>query len=169
MFDDFGGGKCRVVDECARGRLRVRSPGTDCHDALFGLEHVTRTGHDEGRCAVGHGEHRLETPQDTIRPPVLGELDSRAGKVPLVLVELRFEAFEQRERIGGRARKPRQHTITVEAAHFARGRLHDDVSKRYLSVAAERDCAVSANGENRGSVKRFHICPCRRLFPLRVR
>ena len=74
-----------------------------------------------------------------------------------MLVELRFEALEQRERVGGRTGKSREHAVAVEAAHLARGRLDDDAAERHLAVAAERDGAVAANGKNRGSVKGFHV------------
>ena len=102
---------------------------------------------------VGHGEHRFETAQHAIGAPVLGELDRRAHQVALVLLELGLEALEQRERIGGGAGEARQHAILIEAADLARGGLDHDVAERHLAVAAERDDAVAADGENGGAVK----------------
>ena len=56
---------------------------------------------------------------------------STAGalQLPLVLVELGFEALEQRECIGGRAGESGEHAIVVEPAHLARGGLDDDVAR----------------------------------------
>ena len=73
-----------------------------------------------------------------------------------MLVELRLEALEQRERISGRPRKTGQHTIAVKATHLACGRLDDDVAERHLSVAAERNGCAAADGKDRRSVKCFH-------------
>src|SRR5882724_7061245 len=74
----------------------------------------------------------------------------------LMLLELRFEALEQREGVGCRAGESRQHVVVIDPAHLARGRLDDNVAERHLAVAAERHGAVAAHRKYRGAVKDFH-------------
>jgi hypothetical protein len=64
--------------------------------------------------AVGDGEHRLEPAQHAVGAPVLGELHRGAQQVALVLLELRLEALEEREGVGGRAREAREDAVLVE-------------------------------------------------------
>ena len=123
---------------------------------MLGLEHVAVAGDDERVLAVGDREHRLEAAQHAVGAPVLGELDRRAHQVALVLLELRLEALEQRERVGGAAGEAGEHLVVVEAAHLARVALHDDVAERHLAVAAERDAAAAAHGQDGGAVELFH-------------
>ena len=137
---------------CAYGTARA-----DRDDAVLRLENVARTRDHERRAPVGDREHGLETPQDAIRAPVLGELDGRPRQVPLVLVELPLEALEQRERIGGRSGEAREDAVVVQATHLARGRLDDDAAERHLPVAAKRDRAVAAHRKYRGAVEGFHV------------
>src|SRR5258705_10631990 len=85
--------------------------------------------------AVGDGEHCLEPAQDAVGAPVLGELDRRAHEVALVLVELRLEALEEREGIGGAAGEAGEDAILVEAAHLIRPALDDDLAEGDLPVA----------------------------------
>src|SRR5882724_1886462 len=73
----------------------------------------------------------------------------------LMLLELRFEALEQREGVGCRAGESRQHIVMIDPAHLARGRLDDNVAERHLAVAAERHGAVAAHRKYRGAVKDF--------------
>mgnify|MGYP003694320217 CR=1 FL=1 len=47
--------------------------------------------------------------------------------------------------------KSGEHAIVVQAAHFARRRLDDDVAERHLAVAAERDA------RRRGEPKRIVV------------
>ena len=55
--------------------------------------------------------------------PVLRQLDGGALQLALMLVELRLEALEQRERVGSRAGKSGEHAIVVKATDLARRRL----------------------------------------------
>ena len=82
-------------------------------------------------------QHRLEAAQRAIGAPVLGQLDRRALEVAAILLELRFEAREQRERIGGRPGEPGQDVVVVEPADLARALLDDGVAERDLAVAGE--------------------------------
>src|SRR5262245_28738066 len=85
----------------------------------------------------------------------------------LVLFELRLEAFEQRESVGGRAGEAGQYAIVIDATDLARGRLHDDIAQRDLTVAAQRYARASAYRENGGPVKELHD-DCRRARTTRA-
>ena len=106
--------------------------------------------------AVGDREHRLEAAQHAVGAPVLGELDRRAHEVALVLLELRLEALEQRERVGGAAGEAGEDAVLVQPPHLARAGLDDDVAERHLAVAAERDGRAAPDGEDGGAVKLLH-------------
>src|SRR5579864_4083980 len=148
-----------------RGGLRVGTTGADRDDAVLGLQHVARTGYDERCASIGNRQHGFQSSQHAIRAPVLRELDRGARQMSLMLLELGLEALEQRERIGCRPREARQHLLVVETAHLARARLDDDLSKRHLPVAAERDGAVAAHGEDRRPVKNLAHCSTSALAP----
>src|SRR3954471_17015007 len=156
LVDDFARAELRVLQERQRGALRIRPARADGDDAELGLEHIARAGDDERMLAIGHRQHRLEAPQDAVGAPVLGELDRRAHQVALVLVELRFEALEQRERVRGAAGEPGEEAVLGEAAHLLCAALDDDVAERHLPVAAERDLAVAAHGKNGGAMEFLH-------------
>ena len=105
--------------------------------------------------AIGHREHRFEAAQDAVGAPVLGELDSGTRDIALVLLELRLEALEQRERVGGAAREACEDAVLIEAPHFARSRFHHDVAERHLAVAAERDLFAAPHGKYGGAMEHF--------------
>ncbi len=68
---------------------------------------------------VEDDQHRLEAAQNAIGAPVLRELDGGALEIAAILLELRLEAREQRERIGRRAGEARQDAVVVEAADLS--------------------------------------------------
>src|SRR5258705_2724413 len=74
----------------------------------------------------------------------------------LVLLQLGFETFEQRERVSRCTRKACKHLVVVEPAYLFCCRLDDDVAERYLTVAAERDRPIPAHRQNGRAVKYFH-------------
>ena len=143
-FTISSGGEVGVVEQRARRGLRVRTAAADRDQPVLGLEHVAVAGDDERGFAVGDGEHRFEPAQDAVGAPVLRELDRRAREIALVLLELRLEALEQRERVRRAAGETGEDAVLVEAPHLARARLDDDVAERDLAVAAERDAACRA-------------------------
>src|SRR5262249_33212398 len=127
----------------------------DGDDAELGLEHVARAGDDERMLAVGNGEHRFQPAQDAIGAPVLGELDRRAHEVSLVLVELRLEALEERERVRRAAGEAREDLVVMQAPHLLCAALDDHLAERHLPVAAERDARAAAHGKDDSAVE-FH-------------
>src|SRR3974390_2191377 len=84
--------------------------------------------------------------------PSLGELDRGAHELARILLELRLQPLEQRERVGGRARKAADHVALGQAAHLARIGLDDGLPDRHLPVAADDDGAALADRQDGGAV-----------------
>src|SRR4051812_29272086 len=96
-LDDLARGQLGILDQRARGGKRVVSAGADGENPVVRLDDVARSGDDEAVLAVGDRQQRLESAQDAIAPPILGELDRRALEVSRVALELFLELLEQRE------------------------------------------------------------------------
>ena len=153
LLDDVA----RVQVRCSRASARAAAsangpPEPIAATSMLGLDHVAVAGDDEQLLRVADQQQRLEASQVAIGAPVLGELDGRAREVA-VLLELAFEALEQREGIRRAAGEAGEHLVVVEAAHLARVALHHGVAERDLAVAAHGDGAVAAHGENRRAVR----------------
>src|SRR5690242_9206741 len=146
-----------VLQQSARRRLRVRPPGTHGDQSQLGLDDVTHARYDQRGLAVGHRQHRLEAPQYPVGAPVFCELDGRAQQISLVLVELRLEALEQRERVRGAPGESGEYPVVMEAPHLACARFHHDVAERDLAIAAQSDLSVATRRYDRGSVEVFHV------------
>ncbi len=121
-------------------------------DVVLGLDHVAVAGDDEQLLLVAHQQQRLEASQIAVAAPVLREVDGGARDVA-ELLELAFEALEQREGIRRAAGKAREHLVVVEAAHLAGVALHDGVAEGDLPVAAHGDRAVLADGQDGRAVR----------------
>src|SRR2546422_8629614 len=113
-------------------------------------------GVEGGALAVGARQHRLQPPQDAVGAPVLGELDRGAHQVALVLVELAFEALEQRKGVRRAAGETGEDAVLVQAPNFLRAAFDDDVAEGHLAVAAERHARAAAHGKNGRAVEGFH-------------
>ena len=106
---------------------------------------------------VEHDQHRFETPQRAIGAPVLGQLDGRALEVAAILLELGFEAREQRKRIGRRAGKAGEDVVVIEAPDLAGALLDDGIAERHLTVAGQHGAIVPAHREDGGRMEgRLH-------------
>src|SRR4030095_4796571 len=77
-----------------------------------------------------------------------GELDRSTHELAGILLQLRLEPLEQRERVRGRAGETADHVALVEAAHLGGIGLHDGLPDRDLPVAADNDASALADGEN---------------------
>ena len=80
-----------------RGCLRERAARPDTNDPIIRLDQIAGAGQEERRLLVHDDEHRLEPAKSTVGAPVLGELDGGALEVAAMLLELGFEAREQRK------------------------------------------------------------------------
>src|SRR6185437_4750654 len=65
-----------------------------------------------------------------------------------VLLQLAFEALEEREGVRRAAGEAGDHLVVVELAHLACVALHDGVAERHLAVAGQRDDAVAPHAKN---------------------
>jgi hypothetical protein len=115
------------------GESATRANG---HDAVLRFEHIAIAGDDQRILAIGNSQHGLEPPQCAVAAPVLGEFDRRAQQIALMLVELRFEAFEEGERVGRATGKAGEDLPLMNAPNLARAGLDHDVAERHLPVAA---------------------------------
>ena len=127
-----------MLQERARRREREGPAGADREDALLGRDQVAGPRDEERALLVGHDQQRLELAQHLVGAPVLGELDRGALEVAAVLVELRLEAGEERERVGRRAGESRNDLAALQAADLRRRLLHDRVAQRDLAVRGHR-------------------------------
>jgi hypothetical protein len=61
------------------------------------------------------------------------------------LLQLPFEEFEQRERVGRAAGESGNHATSGQPTHFAGITLHDRIAYADLAIAADRNSAITAN------------------------
>ncbi len=141
--------------ECERGRLRIRPAATNRNQPVFGFEHIAIARDDERGLGVSHREHGLESAQHAVGAPVFGELNCGTNQVARVLLELRFKALEERERVGRAARESGEHLAIMQTAHLASARLDHDIAERDLAVTAQRNAAVATDRDNRRAVELF--------------
>src|SRR5262245_17618787 len=92
-------------------RLGKRSARPDGRDPAIRLNHIALAAEQEGLVPVRDEQQGLQMPQELVSTPILGELDGRAAEVSMVLLQLRFEAAEERKRIRSRSSKARQDLV----------------------------------------------------------
>ena len=109
-----------VPGQRLRRGQRVRAARSNRDDPVVGLDQIAGAGQQERQPRVHDDQHRLEPAQHAVGAPVLGELDGRALEIAAVLLELRFESREQRERVGGRAGKSGENAVVVQPADLLR-------------------------------------------------
>ena len=142
-----------VGHQRARGGERVRAAGADGEDAVVGLDDVAGAGDDEAVLLVDDDEQRLEPAEHAVAAPVLGQLDRGAREVVRIALELLLELLEEREGVGRGAGEAGEHLAAAQRAHLLRVRLHDRLADGHLTVAADRDAAIAADGEDGGGVE----------------
>jgi hypothetical protein len=124
------------------------------------LDHVAIAGEQEHLLGVGDDEQGLELAEELVGAPVLGELDGGAAEVAAVLLELGLEAGEEREGVGGGARKAGEDLVVIEAADFLGGVLHDGRAEGDLSVGGHHHAVAAANAQDGGGA---HAAPVREV------
>ena len=117
-------GRC-VCAQRPRRRQRVGPAAPIATMPVVGLDQIAGAREEQRRVLVEHDQHRFEAAQHAIGAPVLRQLDGRALEVAAVLLELGFEAREERERVGGRAGEAGEDLVVVEPADLARALLDD--------------------------------------------
>src|SRR5581483_7833971 len=106
---------------------------------------------DQNLAGIRHEQQCFQTSQETVRTPVFGELNRRTCEVA-VLLELPFKTLKEGEGIRRTSRKAGKHLVVIEAAHLPGVALHDGVAESDLAVTPHRDRAVTAYGDDGGSV-----------------
>ena len=74
------------------------------------------------------------------------------GELAGILLELGFQPLEQSESVGGGAGKAADHVAFAEPAHLLGIGFDDGLADRDLAVAADRDQAALADGQDGGAV-----------------
>src|ERR1700682_355000 len=86
--------------------------------------------------------------KEFVGAPVLGQLNCGPSKVAVILLQLGFEAAEERECIGRGAGKTRENLVVIKAANLFPGVLDGGLAERNLSVTGKDNAAAAANGQN---------------------
>src|SRR5262249_25539234 len=79
-----------------------------------------------------------------------------AQQIALMLLELRFEALEQREGVRCTACEAGQNLLVIQPPDLARGLLDYDVAERDLTVTAQRDRIAAPDRKDGGAVIGIH-------------
>src|SRR5208283_4517285 len=119
------------------------------HNPIVRLDHVSRAAQHKRRRRVADDQQRLQMPQHPVRPPVLGQLHGTASQVSRVLFQLGLEAPEERERIRGRSRKPRQHLVLIQPPDLLRRVLHHARAQRHLPVRGHHHRVAPPHAQHR--------------------
>jgi hypothetical protein len=154
----------RVFLERARRGERVAAATADRDDLVIGLDDVAVATDQEEVARIRNGEQRLETAQEPIRAPVLGQLDGGARQVARIALELLLELLEERERVGNRPGEAGQDLAVAQLPDLHGTGLHDGLTDRDLAVTAERDAAAVPNGDDGGGVERRVVALQERLL-----
>ena len=72
---------------------------------------------------LGDQQQRLQMAQNLVRPPVLREFHHAAGQIAVKLLELRFEAREERKSVGCGPGETGHDLIVIQAAQLLRRRF----------------------------------------------
>src|SRR5581483_10884400 len=100
----------------------------------------------------------FEMPQHAVGAPIFRKLHHAARQVSGKLLQLGFKAREEREGVGGGARKPGQDLAVIEAAQFFGASFQDLVSHGDLSVTGQYYFAVAPNTQDcRRTDFSFHL------------
>ena len=76
-------------------RPGVSPARADAHHPFIRLDDVAGAGDQKGPAQVHGEQHRLQTPQDAVGAPVLGQLHHRPGEVALVGLQLGLQALNR--------------------------------------------------------------------------
>ena len=115
-------------DQRRGGGFGERAAGADGGHAFVGLDHVAVAADHVRVLDVGHQQQRFQMTQHAVGAPFLGQFHHGARQVAVVLLELGFEAREQRERIGGGSGESGQDLVVIQPAELFGGRFQNFLS-----------------------------------------
>jgi hypothetical protein len=132
----------------------VRAAASNGGHPVVRFNHVTIAGDDERMLSVGDNQQSFEPPEDPIRPPILGQLDSRPEQIPPELVQFFFKLRKEGESVGCGPRKTGENFIVVNPSNLPGSMLHDGMFERHLTVPSHDHLSLVPNGQH-----------CRRMYP----
>jgi hypothetical protein len=145
LFGNFAGGEFGVRCQRLGGGLGVRASAADGSYSTIGLDHVALSAKQKSLLLVAHQQQSFQVAQEFIGAPILGEFYGATSQVAVILLQLRFEAAEKREGVGGGTGESSEDLVVVQAANFF-GRMFDDgFAERDLSIAGQNHAAVAAD------------------------
>src|SRR5262249_12423372 len=109
---------------------------------------------------IGDDKKSFEMAESAILAPLFGELNGGLLQIAGMLLELAFEALEQRDGVGSGARKADDDFVIVQAPRFASGVLHDVVAHGDLAIGHEDNFGVLAHTQDRSAVHLFALLAC---------
>ena len=133
----------------------VRTPRSDPHHPLLGLEDVAVPRQLEHVVRVRHQQSRLETPEVLVRPPILGELHTGPHQLPGMLLEFLLQSFEQSQSIRSRTSKANDDALADAPDLLSVALDEDGLSLGDLSVSSHGGEAILANADDGGLPNRL--------------
>ena len=137
---------CRTSARAAA--IAIRAARSNPHHAVVRLDEIAGAREQIHHARVGDEQHRLEPAQRAIGAPVARQLDGRALEIAAMLFELALEPAEEREAIGRRAGKSREHPVVIQPPDLARLMFDDGLAERDLTVAGQHDLALVTDGKH---------------------
>lgn len=86
--------------------------------------------------------------QKLVSSPIFGEFYCGPAQIAVVLLQLRFEAAEEGERVGCGAGKSGHNFVVVQATDLLGGMLDHRFAEGDLAVAGKYDGSIAADGQN---------------------
>ena len=147
-----------MLEQGSGGCCRIRASAADGRDARVRFDHVALSADEEGLALVGDQKQGFQRAQHLVGAPVLGQLDGGAAQVAVILLQLRLEASEQREGVGGGTGKAGEDLVLIQAANLAGRVLNDAFPEGDLAVSGHNHFSIPANAKNRSRADQTLAC-----------
>ena len=118
FFGDLTGRHIGVLIQCPGGCKSIRSTTANGRNSLVGIDHVAGAAEQKHLTAISDDQQRLEVAEHLVGSPVLGQLHCCSAEIAVILLELRFEAGEEIERVSRGSGKSGQDLVLIEPANL---------------------------------------------------
>ena len=108
------GGKLRMLGQCLRRRLCVRSAAANRRHRAVGLNHIALAAEQKRLLLVANEQQRFQVTQEFVGAPVLGQLHRASPQIAVILLELGLKAAEQSKRVGRRSGKSGDNLVVIK-------------------------------------------------------
>lgn len=106
---------------------------------------------------IHHNDHRFESSEHAVGPPVSGEFRRGSGYGALVVAELGFEPFEEGEGVRSGPGESCYHFTVVQLANLFRIGFHHNVAEGNLTISADGSTAAGiTHSEDGGGMNLRH-------------